>query len=94
VLCLALIHHLALSRNVPVRALVDWLASHGARVVVEFPTRDDEMVRQLLERKPPGSHPDYDRATFERLLSDVFEIERSETLAAGTRILYSVHPKT
>jgi hypothetical protein len=63
-------------------------------MVLEFPTRDDEMVRQLLERKPPGSHPDYDRATFERLLSDVFAIERSETLAAGTRILYSAHPKT
>lgn len=94
VLCLALIHHLVISRNIPVRALVEWLAAHSARAVIEFPTRDDEMVRQLLERKPPGSHPDYDRATFERLLSDVFEIERTETLAAGTRILYSVRPKT
>jgi hypothetical protein len=93
-LCLALIHHLALSRNVPVSALVDWLAAHRAHVVLEFPTRDDEMVRQLLERKPPGSHPDYDRATFERLLSDVFEIERSEPLAAGTRVLYSLRPRT
>jgi hypothetical protein len=92
VLCLALVHHLALSANVPLTELVDWLRSLDATVVVEFVTPDDPMAKRLLERKPPGTHPDYDRATFERLLGEAFTVERTEELASGARVLYRCRP--
>jgi len=61
--------------------------------VIEFPTRDDPRVASLLMRKKAGAHPDYDREPFERALADRFEIERTEELADGTRILYHARPR-
>jgi hypothetical protein len=93
ILCLALVHHLAIAGNVPVREVVDWLISLGGAVVVEFPTRDDPKVKQLLSAKRPGTHLDYDQAFFERCVADSFQIERSQTLPSGTRVLYFLQPK-
>ena len=54
---LALVHHLAISANVPVREVVDWLGGLGAALVIEFPTREDPMVQKLLapKRERPAS---------------------------------------
>ena len=46
------------------------------------------MVKQLLAPKREGLHPDYELDFFERTLKDAFEIERSERLESGTRVLY------
>jgi len=91
-LCLALVHHVSLSGNVPVRAFLDWLADLGTEVVIEFPTRDDPMVRRLLGRKGRGANPDYETDSFERALEERWRVERRETLPSGTRILYRATP--
>jgi hypothetical protein len=88
VLCLALLHHVAIGGNVPVEEVVDWLWSLGARLVVEFATPDDPMVRGMLDAKPAGTHPDYRRDWFERCLTERFTIEATEELAGGNRVLY------
>jgi SAM-dependent methyltransferase len=93
VLALALVHHVAISANVPVKEIVDWLASLGAALVIEFPTREDPMVKKLLAPKREGLHPDYELGFFERTLNDAFEVERSERLESGTRVLYFARPK-
>ena len=91
VLALALVHHMTIGANVPVPDFVDWLAGHGAAVVVEFPTREDEMVQRLLGRKREGAHPDYDLARFEAALEARFDVARREEL--GTRVLFEVAPR-
>jgi hypothetical protein len=93
VLALALVHHMAISANVPVKEFVDWLASLSCALVIEFPTREDPMVQQLLAPKREGLHPDYELGFFERCLGDAFEVERSERLQSGTRVLYFARPK-
>ena len=65
----------------------------GTELVIEFPTRDDPRVAALLMRKKDGAHPDYDREPFERALAERFEVERTEELAGGTRILYYAKPR-
>src|SRR4029453_14650276 len=67
VLALALLHHLAITGNVPLAELVDWLHSLGGRLVVEFVDPADPMADRLLANKPPGMHGDYRREVFERL---------------------------
>ena len=62
-------------------------------MVVEFPTREDPQVQRLLAAKRDDMHADYERDVFERALNDAFEIERSETLAGGTRVLYFARPR-
>ena len=92
-LCLAVIHHVALSGNVPVPEYLSWLAGLGTELVIEFPTRDDPRVAALLARKREGAHPDYDLEPFERALGERFEVDRREELAGGTRILYAARPR-
>ena len=93
VLALALIHHIAIAANVPVREFIEWLASLGTSLVIEFPTREDVMVKTLLGPKREGLHPDYERENFERELAAAFDVERRERLVGGTRLLYFARPK-
>jgi len=92
-LCLALIHHVAISGNVPVRDFLGWLRSLETKLVIEFPTTDDPLVQRLLARKQEGTHPDYERGYFERSLGELFDVASSEELSSGTRILYVAQPK-
>ena len=93
VLALALIHHLVISRNVPMQEFVDFLADAGAQLVVEFPTRDDPMVKRLLRNKREGIHDDYTVEGFEAALANRFDVARREELPSGTRICYHATPK-
>ncbi|QGN49008.1 methyltransferase [Micromonospora sp. WMMD558] len=91
VLALAVVHHLAIGRNVPLPEVVDWLAGFGvpgARLVVEFVHPEDPMAGRLLANKPDGLFPDYRRDEFERLLGARCRIENRLDLPSGTRTLY------
>jgi ribosomal protein L11 methylase PrmA len=92
-LCLAVLHHVAIGGNVPVPEFLSWLAELGTALVIEFPTREDPRVAALLRRKKAGAHPDYDRMPFERALTERFDVERSEELTSGTRVLYYARPR-
>jgi hypothetical protein len=92
VLCLAVVHHLAIAGNVPLEEVVDWLRSLDATLVVEFPTRGDSMVREMLDAKPSATHDDYRRDWFERCLGERFRIDATEELAGGNRVLYVCRP--
>jgi SAM-dependent methyltransferase len=93
VLCLALVHHVAISSNVPVRSFLEWLAGLGGELVIELPTREDPMVRRLLDAKAPHANPDYGTEPFERMLNELFRVESREGLASGTRLLYRAAPR-
>ncbi|HLJ11821.1 MAG TPA: hypothetical protein VKU82_11565 [Planctomycetaceae bacterium] len=86
-LCLALVHHLVIGAGIPLRDLLEWLAELGTNLVIEFITKDDPMVRQLLKNRKDSS-PDYELDLFEGWLSRFFVVNRSERLASGTRTLY------
>ena len=60
-LCLAVVHHVCITGNVPVREFLDWLRSLDTALVIEFPDRSDPMVQRLLSGKREGSNPDYER---------------------------------
>lgn len=94
VLFLAVIHHLAITANVPLGEILDLLRSLDAVVVLEFPSEDDPMVRSLMRNKRAGVHDAYRLATFEQLLEPAFEVARREELASGTRVLFELRPRT
>ncbi|SBT41560.1 class I SAM-dependent methyltransferase [Micromonospora narathiwatensis] len=93
VLALALVHHLAIGRNVPLVEVLDQFAGltvPGGTLVVEFVHPEDPMARRLLANKPDGLFPDYRREGFERLLVARGRIVRRVELPSGTRTLYQV----
>ncbi len=92
VLCLAVVHHLAITRNIPLQSILDWLRSLESTLLVEFPGSEDPMVRRLLGAKRPGTHVDYERETFERLLAERFTVECAIELSS-TRTMYRARPR-
>ena len=91
-LALALVHHLALSANVPLGEFVSFAAALGGELLVEFPTREDAMVKRLLGRKTE-QHPDYSRDSFERELGRHFFVRKTLDLLGGHRRLYHAVPR-
>ena len=87
ILALALIHHVVISANIPLREFIGWLANLGADLVIEFVTKDDPMTKILLKNKE-DQYADYELDYFEKSLKEKFSIIRREPLASGTRILY------
>ncbi|MBI1803909.1 MAG: class I SAM-dependent methyltransferase [Ignavibacteriae bacterium] len=87
VLCLALIHHIVISANVPLKEFIDWMASLGGDLVIEFVTKDDPMTKILLANKD-DQYDDYSLDFLEQCLADRFHVRRREQLASGTRIMY------
>jgi ribosomal protein L11 methylase PrmA len=88
VLCLAVVHHLALTNNVPLDEIVAFLAGFGAPVVVEFPHREDPMTTRLLARKRSGLFDAYNTLDWERALEQRFIIEQRTELPSSTRTIY------
>jgi hypothetical protein len=93
VLCLAVIHHLALSGTVPFPEIVAFLRDFDAPLVVEMPHRDDPMAARLLARKRAGVFDHYDRPPWEQALVERFEVDEQVTLPSGTRTLYRCRPR-
>ena len=85
VLCLAVVHHLALTNNVPLDEIVALLADFGAPVVVEFPHRDDVMATRLLARKRSGLFDAYDVDNWERAVEQRFVIDAAPVAAERLR---------
>ena len=87
-------HHLAITRTVPLAMQLDELAALGGEVVFELPTENDPKVRQLLLAKRSGLFDDYRADLADRLVAERFDVARRETLASGTRILYHLTPRS
>jgi len=92
VMCLAVIHHIRLSANIPCIYFLEYLSSFNCDVVIEFVNREDEMVVKLLTNKKE-SYPDYSLDVFKDNVANFFDIVSSETLKNGDRILYHLSPK-
>ncbi len=88
VLALAVIHHLALTHNVPTEEFLDLLATMQAAVVLEVPTEHDPMVKALFAHKRPGTHRSYNLSTIESEIQARFEVRARRELAGSTRVLF------
>ena len=88
VLYLAVIHHLAITFNIPVAQQIDMLADLTPELVIEMPHADDPMVRKLLTNKRDGIHDDFNLDEFERLLTQRFTVKSKMLLAGGTRTIF------
>jgi ribosomal protein L11 methylase PrmA len=89
VVALALIHHLAISNNVPLDRLAAFLARIAGGLVIEFVPKDDSQVRRLLATRE-DIFPEYTREGFERAFGAHFETRRVEPVPGTMRTLYAM----
>jgi ribosomal protein L11 methylase PrmA len=87
VLALALVHHLAISNNVPLPELARFFARIARALIVEFVPKDDSQVRRLLATRQ-DIFPDYTTEHFEAAMAVHFEIQRAEHVPDTVRTLY------
>ena len=87
VLALAVIHHLAISNNVPLPQLVDFFAEAGKWLVIEFVPKTDSQVQKLLVSRQ-DIFPDYTREGFESAFKTKFNILETVEIREAERVLY------
>ena len=92
VLCLALIHHMRISANIPNTMFLQWLRSLDTNVILEFVNRDDEMIIKLLTNKKE-QYEDYSLEKFISEAGQFFEINDREPLKGGKREIFFLIPK-
>jgi len=92
ILALALIHHVVISANIPLSEFIDWLASLGSNLIIEFVTKADPMVKLLLKNKD-DQYDDYELDNFKQKLESKFNIVKQLALTSGTRYLFYAESK-
>lgn len=70
---MAVIHHLALSHSVPLRALAEMAGRIAPKHLIEFVEPEDPMA-QLLSASRSGEHHPYSTSEFEAAFSDAFDV--------------------
>jgi hypothetical protein len=86
VLALALVHHLAISRNVPFALLADLFARLALWTIVEFVPKEDPMVRRLLAARR-DVFDDYSLGSFRDAIAARFDIVAEEPIEESGRVL-------
>jgi hypothetical protein len=87
VMALALVHHLALSGNVPLEDVAAFFARLGRTLIVEFVAKTDSQAQRLL-RNRPDIFPDYTSLGFERAFGEFFVIADCQRVGDAERWLY------
>jgi ribosomal protein L11 methylase PrmA len=89
VLALALVHHLAISNNVPLEDVARFLAELAPSVLIEFVPKDDPQAQRLLASRP-DIFPDYTREGFERAFREFFKVREVLPVGASGRVIYDL----
>jgi 2-polyprenyl-3-methyl-5-hydroxy-6-metoxy-1,4-benzoquinol methylase len=93
VTALALIHHIVLSKNVPLADVAKMLSGLTIKhLVIEFVPITDEKSQQLIANKN-AYHKPYDPEAFEENFSLYFDVERKQIIPTTERILYRLKKK-
>jgi len=87
VLALALVHHLAISNNVPLPGIAGFLSQICGWLIIEFAPKNDSQVQRLLATRE-DVFPDYDEQAFERDFDRCFTAEDSSAIVGSQRKMY------
>ncbi len=87
VMALALIHHLAIGRNLPLARIAEFLAATGKHVIIEFVPKDDSKVQILLASRK-DIFPQYDIEHFEAAMATYFTLTHKQSIKHTKRTLY------
>ena len=88
ILALALEHHIAIGRNVPLPMLLDWIVGLSDRGVVEFVPKSAPVIQSMLSTRQ-DIFDRYSQAEFESELARRASIERAEVVSTSGRTLYA-----
>lgn len=91
-MALALIHHLAISNNVPLPKLAGFFHRICENLIIEFVPKSDSQVQRLL-RSREDIFEDYDEPGFMRSFARYFDIKLSSAIKGSERTLHLMQAK-
>lgn len=92
-MALALIHHLAISNNVPLGTVANYFARLCSHLIIEFVPKTDSQVKRLLSSRE-DIFDAYHEDGFEQAFSSAFEIIESVPVEGTERRLYHLRRRT
>ncbi len=87
VMALALVHHLAISNNLPLGRIAAFFRRTCRHLIVEFVPKNDSQVQRLLSSRE-DIFPDYRPDAFEEEFGKLFETVDSQKVEGSERTLY------
>ncbi len=86
-MALALIHHLAISNNVPLIRIASFFRRICHFLIIEWISKDDSQVQRLLASRT-DIFGDYTKESFERSFEHYFDIIKRSEIKGSDRIIY------
>lgn len=86
-LALALIHHLAISNNLPLDKIASYFAAMAEWLIIEFVPKSDKKVQQLLTARD-DIFANYSQNGFERAFGEIYAIVEAADIKDSARRLY------
>lgn len=93
VMALALVHHLAIGYNLPLRKIAEYLFGFSHQLIIEFVPKEDEKVQLLLQNKK-DIYLEYSREHFENVFQQRFIITEKVPVPDSERIIYLMKRST
>jgi len=84
---LALIHHLAISNNLPFALISQYFASLGKYLIIEFVPKEDSKAQKLLQNRE-DIFEEYSKEDFEKAFGKHFQILEQKKIKESKRVLY------
>ncbi len=92
VFAFALVHHLAISNNLPLEKIAHFLCQCCTNLIIEFVPKSDSQVQRLLATRE-DIFTDYSQQHFEIEFSKYFHIRSQEPIRDSKRIMYLMKKK-
>ena len=87
VMALALIHHMAIANNVPLREVARIFAEFGEHLIIEFVPKQDSQVERLLSSRL-DIFPDYTLEGFKQAFSEYYNILDEQPVQGSERTMF------
>ena len=92
VMALALIHHLAISNNLPLSRIAQFFSQLSLWLIIEFVPKDDSQVQRLLANRD-DIFSRYNQLDFEANFSEYYDIYKKTPVLNSERTLYLMKRK-
>lgn len=86
-MALALVHHLAIGNNLPLKNIAEFFAKICTFLIIEFVPKEDPQSQRLLASRD-DIFTGYDKIRFEEEFARYFDLQDSRTVIDSTRTIY------
>lgn len=91
-MALALIHHLVITKNIPLAMMAGFFSRLAPQLIIEFVPKEDEKAKMLLQNKR-DIYPEYTKERFEAVFEQHFSIASSNAIGNSGRYVYLMNRK-